>query len=55
MQVLLDFPQLTMFLLDGHEESVMKAQSTHVIKFYNFWLASKELLLTMETMYNFAS
>jgi hypothetical protein len=54
MQVLLDFPQLTVSLLDGHEEFVMKAQSTHVIKFYNFWPASKELLLTVETMYSFA-
>jgi len=48
------FPQLTMSLLDGHVEFVMKVQFTHDIKFYNFWLASKELLLTMETMYNFA-
>jgi hypothetical protein len=50
----MDFPQLTMSLLDGHVEFVMKAQSTHVIKIYNFWPASKELLLTMKTMYSFA-
>jgi hypothetical protein len=54
MQVLMDFPQLTMSLLDGHVESMMKARSTHVIKFYKFWPASKELLLTVETMYRFA-
>jgi hypothetical protein len=54
MQVFMDFPQLTMSLPDGDVEFVMKAQSTHVIKFYNFSPASKELLLTVETMYNFA-
>ncbi len=54
MHVLMDFPQLTMSLPDGHVESVMKARSTHVIKFYKFWPASKELLLTVETMYCFA-
>jgi len=37
----------------GHVEFVMKAQSTHVIKFYNFLPAFKKLLLIVETMYNF--
>jgi len=53
-KVLMDFPQLTMSLPDGHVESVMKVQSTHVIEFYNFWPASKELLLIVESMYSFA-
>jgi hypothetical protein len=46
----MDFPQLTLSLPNGHVESVMKAQSTHVIKYYNFLLASKKLLLIVETM-----
>jgi hypothetical protein len=50
----MDFPHVTMSLPDGHVESMMKARSTHVIKFYKFWPASKELLLTVETMYRFA-
>jgi hypothetical protein len=43
-----------MSLSDGHVEFVMKAQSTLVTKFYNFWHASKEILLIVETMYSFA-
>ncbi len=41
----MDFPQLTISLPNGHVESMMKAQSTHVIKFYNFWHALKSYCL----------
>jgi hypothetical protein len=50
----MDFPLLGISLPDGQVEFVMKLQSTHVIKFYNFWFDSKELLLIVENMYNFA-